>query len=212
MQNNEIKYLYVADKTDEGTLLEISETETILLPLSEQIKESSIGEECLVIIRYDENSEEYFASEKIEDFLSNDEINESLKEGDLVKGIVYKFTPLGSKVAFNSKFTGLLYTTETFSDLTLGDEVEVYIKKIREDGKVDLSMEKGGYKNFINEYTQKIVELLKESDGFLPFSDKSTPEDIYEQFSMSKKRFKESIGALYRDKVISIEDGGIRLN
>lgn len=135
----------------------------------------------------------------------------SVKEGDLVEGLVYKFSPIGANVRINDSLEGLLYGSEIFKDLRIGDRINVYVKKIRDDGKIDLSLEKSGYKNFIEDASSVILTKLKDAGGSLPFSDKSSPEEIQYRFQMSKKKFKEAIGNLYKSKRIEIGDEGIRL-
>lgn len=138
-------------------------------------------------------------------------MDESPEVGSEIDGIIEGFTPMGAKVKIGENRRGLLFNNEIFKQVQVGDKVKVYIKKIHEDGKVDLSLERSGYKNFINESTQKILDELEKSRGFLPFTDKSSPEAIKRKFQMSKKRFKDSVGALYRNKQIELRVDGIKL-
>lgn len=210
MQNFQIKFLKVVQSSDLGFLLQ-NEEETILLPKSEQKEKLFIGKEVLVAIIFDQDHNEYFASQKIDDFLMDNAEENDLFEGETTEGIVYRFTPLGAKVAVKSKYSGLIYDQETFVDVQIGQKIKVFIKKIREDGRIDLGVHKGGYRNFIDESRKIIIDKLTNSNGLLPFTDKSSPEDIYENFGISKKRFKESLGALYKEKRIKIGEDGIYL-
>lgn len=133
------------------------------------------------------------------------------REGQHVTGIVGNFTPLGAKVKLNYDYEGLLYKDEVYKELKKGDEIQLYVKKIREDGKIDLSLNKAGYKGFIGNTTNVVLDKLKKSGGFLPFNDDSSPEEIYKTFNMSKKKFKETIGALYKRRKIIIDEDGIEL-
>ena len=140
------------------------------------------------------------------------ELNNCIREGLFVDGKSFKFSPLCANIILESDQEGLLYNQEVSNEMRIGDILNLYVKKIREDGKIDFSLEKGGYRNYINASKSSILKLLKESNGFLPFTDKSSPEDIQKKFSLSKSRFKEAIGSLYRDSVITIGNDGIRLN
>lgn len=138
-------------------------------------------------------------------------MDEELNEGDKVEGIVESLTPIGAKIRFDINKKGLLFKNEIFRSIRIGEKLELYIKKIHEDGKIDLTLEKLGYKNFIDDYSKKILSELEKSRGFLPYNDKSTPEAIKLKFQMSKKRFKESIGKLYRERRIELVHNGIKL-
>jgi uncharacterized protein len=136
---------------------------------------------------------------------------DTLKEGQWVGGIVDRITPIGIVVKLPGDAVGLLYKTDIYREIFIGEKVKVYVNKIREDGKIDLTLQKGGYKNAITSSTEIILTSLKSAGGFLPFTDKSDPDDILQQFQMSKKKFKEAIGALYKTRQIVIEEQGIRL-
>lgn len=132
-------------------------------------------------------------------------------EGQHVDLVIGEMTPLGYKAIINNTHEGILYKNEVFQTLEQGQEVKGFIKKIREDGKIDLSIQKSGAKA-VNDLSGDILSALKEHGGNLEVSDKSSPEEIYRQFGVSKKRYKIAIGALYKKGMIIIEEHSIRLS
>ncbi len=133
------------------------------------------------------------------------EVNE---EVDLV---IWEETKLGYKVIINHIYEGLIYHNEIFKNVFVGKPMKGYVKKIREDKRIDISLEQIGYKNAIDGNRQMILTALHDNGGKLPLHDKSTSEDIKETLRMSKKAFKKTIGALYKEKKIIISDKGIQL-
>ncbi|CAM3092545.1 RNA-binding protein [Chryseobacterium flavum] len=132
------------------------------------------------------------------------------KKGDKVDLIMMNESELGWNVVINKKYIGLIYTSDVFKKLYPLSEETGYIKAIREDGKIDVSLQPEGFQN-IDEFKQKILNKLEENYGLLYVSDKSTPEEIKEELQMSKKNFKKAIGGLYKDKIIDISEDKIRL-
>jgi hypothetical protein len=132
------------------------------------------------------------------------------KEGEEVMLLVEAFTDLGVKVIIDGRYEGLLYKSDIFRELAVGEQLEGYIKKIREDNKIDVTLRKGGLDDIKNA-RETILKNLNERDGFLPLSDKSTPGMIKEKLQMSKKLFKRAIGGLYKDKIIEIQQDGIHI-
>lgn len=133
------------------------------------------------------------------------------KVGDKVDLIIGRISRLGFTVLINKDVEGLLYKNELYVKLQEGDERVGYIKKIREDGGIDVSLQPIGFKKTLVENEIKILDALKKNDGFLGLHDKSSPDDIKYQMNMSKKAFKSAIGGLYKLKMITLEEGGIRL-
>ena len=135
-----------------------------------------------------------------------------LKEGDKVALIIEAETSLGYSVLINDEFDGLLYRNEVFEDLEIDMEVDGYIKNIREDGKIDVSLRPQGFRNVINADVEKILKKLQNSrEGFLLLTDKSSPDSIKFHLQMSKKAFKKAIGNLYRNKQILLKEDRIEL-
>ncbi|MHB0754978.1 S1 RNA-binding domain-containing protein [Polaribacter sp. M15] len=135
-----------------------------------------------------------------------------LQVGDKVELVIEKETALGYVVLINEEFEGLLYRNEVFEDLDIDMEVEGYIKNIREDGKIDVSLRPQGFRNVIDTDVDKVLtKLQKSKEGFLLLTDKSSPESIKFHLKMSKKAFKKAIGNLYRQKLIILKEDRIEL-
>ena len=134
-----------------------------------------------------------------------------LQIGDKVNLIVVRQGQLGFSVLINEEFEGMLYKNELYQRIEEGQKLIGYIKKIREDEKIDVSLQQIGFKQTIVSFEIKILKALKQNDGFLSLHDKSAPEDIKYKLGMSKKAFKNAVGGLFRQKLIIISDDGIRL-
>lgn len=139
-----------------------------------------------------------------------DEEKIPLKPGDEVDLLIGSVSPLGVNVLINDEFEGLIFHEDIFKPLERGEHITGYIKKIREDNKIDVTLEKFGYRK-VEPHAEKILQRLKEEKGVLHLTDKSAPGDIILQLHMSKKVFKKAIGALYKQKLIRIEPDGIYL-
>jgi predicted RNA-binding protein (virulence factor B family) len=163
----------------------------------------------VIYLDIDVETNRLFGSNKISKRLQNTTL--TIAEGDAVQLLVYRKTELGFSVIVNNVHEGLVYANEIFKELRVGDRIKGYVKKIREENKLDISLQPVGYRNFNNENTDTIYRALKERDGFIAITDKSSPEEIYAQFGMSKKAFKNAVGALYKERKIVIEEDGIKL-
>jgi uncharacterized protein len=195
--------------TPQGAFLDNGLMKDIFVPKSKQQRGMIANGDYLVKIYLDEQTGRLAATEKIEPFLSNDDL--TVKVLDEVDLIVYRRTDIGYVVIINNIHTGVLHHNEIYRDITAGDKFKGFIKKIyTEDNKIDVAAGKPGY-NRVEDETQKILRLLQENDGYLPYYDKSDPEEIYSFFGMSKKTFKMTVGNLYKQKKISLEKTGIRL-
>ncbi len=136
--------------------------------------------------------------------------NVDFSQGDEVDILIDRFTDLGIRVIINDKYYGLVYEEDVYKQVHVGERRKGYIKKIREDNKIDVSLRKIGYGR-IEDAKQKILERLKEEDGFLPLNDDSSPGVIKYELEMSKGTFKKAIGGLYKEQIIDITDQGIRI-
>jgi uncharacterized protein len=195
--------------TPQGAFLDNGLMKDIFVPKSKQQRGMIPNGEYLVKIYLDEQTGRLAATEKIESFLSNDDL--TVKVLDEVDLTVYRRTDIGYVVIINNIHTGVLHHNEIYRDITAGDKFKGFIKKIYpEENKIDVAAGKPGY-NRVEDETQKILRLLQENDGYLPYYDKSDPEEIYSFFGMSKKTFKMTVGNLYKQKKISLEKTGIRL-
>ena len=195
--------------TPQGAFLDWGLMKDLFVPKSQQLQKMIPNGAYLVKIVLDEQTGRIAATEKIDSFLSNDEL--TVKELDEVTLTVYRKTDIGYVVIINHQHTGVLHSNEIYRNITSGDVFEGFIKKIYpNDNKIDVAAGKPGYKRVEGE-TEKILRLLKENNGFLPFNDKSNPDEIYETFQMSKKTFKMTIGNLYKQRLVAFEDNGIKL-
>lgn len=194
--------------TRQGAFLDWGLMKDIFVPRSKQLSVMRVGGTYIVKIYIDEQTGRVAATEKIEPFLSNDVLE--VKEKEMADMIIYRRTDIGYTVIINGKHTGVLHFNEIYRNIQVGDLVKGFIKAIREGNKIDVVLGEPGY-NRVGGEAGKILDLLKANGGFLPYHDKSDPEDIYDYFGMSKKVFKMAIGNLFRQKMIVITDHGIRL-
>ncbi|MEI7964698.1 MAG: S1-like domain-containing RNA-binding protein [Chitinophagaceae bacterium] len=194
--------------TPQGAFLDNGLMKDIFVPTSKQQRGMIPNGEYLVKIYLDEQTGRLAATEKIEPFLSNDTL--TVKELEQVNLLVYRRTDIGYVVIINNQHTGVLHHNEIYREITAGDRFPGFIKKIYSDNRIDVAAGKSGY-NRVEDETEKILRLLNENNGFLPYGDKSSPEDIYSVFSMSKKTFKMTIGNLYRQRKIQFEGNGIKV-
>lgn len=134
---------------------------------------------------------------------------EEFKEGDAVDIIIGRFTNIGIRVLINDEYDGMLYRNEVFRKVREGQKLKAYVKKVRTDGLIDVSLQPVGFRNAIDGHKQRILDKLEDEGGYLALTDKSSPETIKYELQMSKKAFKQAIGALYKDKIIVIQDNGI---
>lgn len=191
-----------------GAFLDWGLEKDLLVPYREQNAKMVEGRSYLVYIYADPQGGRIAASARLEHFLSKEPPTyQAWEEVDL---ILWRTTDIGYVAIVNNQHEGLLYASEVYEDLERGQRIKGYVTKVREDGKIDLTLQKPGYQK-IDGFSERILELLKENNGFLGLNDKSPADDIYEQCEMSKKNFKKSIGALYKQKLIQMEEDGIRL-
>lgn len=204
----QVAFLKVSAINRIGIFLDWGLSKDLLVPFAEQQHRMKKGQSYLVFVYLDERSQRIVASAKLEKFLDTQPLN--VKEGEQVELLVGDQADLGYKVVINDAHWGLLFETEVFQPLRKGERVQGYIKKIRLDGKIDCGLHRPGYEK-VQDMSWKILEALQNHDGFLPVTDKSSPEDIYALFGVSKKTYKKAIGALYKRKMITIGKKGISL-
>lgn len=204
----EIALLKAVSVTGQGAFLDWGLMKDLFVPKSQQISSMREGGRYLVRAYIDQQTGRVAATEKIDHTLNNDEL--TVKEMDEVDLLVYRRSDVGYVVIINGVHTGLLYFNEVYTDLEPGDKLRGFIKKIRPDNKIDVVAGKPGY-NRVEDAADKIIRLLKENSGYLPYHDKSDPEDIYEFFGMSKKTFKMTTGTLYKQQKINFTKTGIQL-
>lgn len=204
----DIVKLKAINVTPQGAFLDNGLMKDLFVPKSKQLIGMRPNGEYLVKIYLDEQTGRLAASERIEQDLSNEVLTVSLL--DEVDLIIYRRTDIGYVVIINNQHTGVLHFNEIYRDINEGDKFRGFIKKIYPDNKIDVAAGKPGYKR-VEDETGKILRLLNENNGYLPYYDKSDPEEIYSFFGMSKKTFKMTVGNLYRQKKITLEKTGIKL-
>lgn len=199
---NEFAYLTVSHVSQYGAFLNIGLEKDILVPLSEQKDKMVEGRGYVVFVYLDTMTDRMVASAKISDFVIKDSID--LKEKQEVNLLVAAITPLGFNVIVDNQYIALVYANEVFTEVKVGDQLVGYVRKIREDNKIDISLQPIGFEKRINADTEVIMEALLKNNGTLNISDSSTPGTIYKAVGMSKKAFKKASGVLYREKKIAI--------
>lgn len=204
----EFALLKVVEVNAIGAFLDWGLEKHLFVPFREQARKMEESKWYLVYVYEDTETGRLVASSKTNQFISNEELD--LSFNDQVQIIVSRFTEMGVEVIINNKHKGLIYKDELFEDLKLASHHIGYIKKIREDQKIDVSLHALGYKA-IEPAAQRVLDELKTNNGYLALGDKSDPELIKSTLNLSKKSFKKAIGALYKEKLISIEQEGIRL-
>jgi len=204
----EFAMLKVVSVTRMGAFLDWGLPKDLLVPFREQKMDMEEGKYYIVTVYLDSDSKRLVASAKIEKFLDN--VPADYQAGEEVDLLIVNSTDLGFNAIINNKHTGVLYKNEVFQPLRKGDKVKGYIKKIREDEKIDLILQKPGYQK-VDDISMGIVDILKKHNGYLAITDKTDPDEIYKVFGVSKKTFKKAIGSLYKLRIISIEGDGIKL-
>jgi len=199
--------LRVAAVSQSGAYLDWGLQKDLLVPRREQSSRMVEGKSYVVYVFLDEKSRRITASSKLDRFLSKQP--PVYNEGDKVDLLISEKTELGYKAIVNNSHWGIIYNNEVFQKVFIGQQLEGYIKKIREDHKIDLSLQKSGYQR-IDTVSRDILEKIKALGGKITVTDKSPPETIYSLFGVSKKSFKKAIGALYKRRLIAIDDMGIR--
>jgi len=192
-----------------GAFMEWGLMKDLLVPFSEQQVRMEQGKKYIVRVLIDELTQRIVGSSRIEKFL--DLTPPEFIEGEEVDVLIANQTELGYKVIINSSHTGIVYQNEVFRPIERGQKLKAFIRKVREDHKIDVCLNKPGYEK-IDSLTDRILNKLHEVGGFIPLNDKSDSQEIYELFYESKKTFKKAVGALYKQKKILIEENGIRLN
>jgi len=209
IQLEQFAYLQVKDVNKTGAFMDWGISKDLLVPYAEQTVKMSKGEWHLVFMLLDEETNRLIGSCKENEFVFFDEID--IKEGDEVDLLLYSRTDLGFNAIVNNLYKGLIFNSNIHKDIKSGDRIKGYVKLVRDDGKIDLLLEPLGYKKSIDTTTETILHKLKENDGCIFLTDKSTPEEIKQQFGLSKKAFKRGLGSLYKQKSITILEDCIKL-
>ncbi len=201
-------YLKVAEVSAYGAFLDWGLEKHLLVPFREQAQRMEEGKQYLVYCYLDEESLRLTGSSKVDRFLVNQKPD--YQPNAVVDLLVFRKTPLGWEVIVDNKYKGLIFDSDIFKPISIGDHLQGFVKKVREDHKIDISLQPIGAK-MLEPTAKMILDKLTENNGFLPLHDKSTPEEIQSQLHLSKKAFKKGVGILYRQRKILIEEEGIRL-
>ena len=203
----EFAFLKVVKNSAAGAFMDWGLENDLFVPISEQQDNMREGRSYVVYIFLSEEHNRITASSKLDKFL--DLQPPIYEEGEEVDLIVYAKTDLGYGAVVNGSHKGMIYQNEVFQKLVIGRRLKGYIKKIREDLKIDLRLQQTGYQ-VVDDISQTILDTITDSGGIIGVTDKSPPEEIYALFGVSKKVFKKAIGGLYKKKLIMIETDGIK--
>jgi len=206
---NEFALLKVTAVTDVGVFMDWGMEKELFVPFREQTQKMEEGRWYIVYLDLDKKTDRLYASSRIERHLQNEVL--TVVGNEKVHLLVLHKTDLGFSVIINNAHKGLVFKNEIFKKLNIGDKLNGFVKKIHEDNKIDISIQPIGYTNFIDKNTKLVYNALLKNNGFLAVTDKSSPDEISRQFGMSKKAFKKSLGALYKQRKIKLLPDGIEL-
>lgn len=206
---NEFALLKVTAVTDVGVFMDWGMEKELFVPFREQTQKMEEGRWYIVYLDLDKKTDRLYASSRIERHLQNEVL--TVVGNEKVHLLVLQKTDLGFSVIINNAHKGLVFKNEIFKKLNIGDKLNGFVKKIHEDNKIDISIQPIGYTNFIDKNTKLVYNALLKNNGFLAVTDKSSPDEISRQFGMSKKAFKKSLGALYKQRKIKLLPDGIEL-
>lgn len=207
-QVGDFAWLRVAWVNNFGAFLDWGLTKDLFVPFREQKMKMQKERSYLVHVHLDPETYRIMASAKVERYLSTD--YPPYHGGDEVSCLVWQKTDLGFKVIVENRFSGLLFDDEIFCQLRSGDRITAFVKQVRPDGKIDLSLQKKGQRAVVD-FSETLLNHLQTMKGFSPLGDKSPAEEIYSVFGVSKKVFKKAVGDLYKRRLITIEDDGLHL-
>jgi len=199
--------LKVVSTTPVGAFMEWGLQKDLLVPFREQQFPMEEGRNYLVFVYVDDETQRIVGSSKLDKFVDNLPVD--YETGEEVDLIIAGKTDLGYKAIIDNSHWGLIFKNEVFQPLKTGDRLKGYIKNVRPDEKIDLVLQKPGYEK-IDSIAQGVLDRLKEAGNFLPVNDKTDPNEISKLFGISKKNFKKAIGSLYKQRLITIEEEGIR--
>jgi hypothetical protein len=191
-----------------GAFLDWGLSKDLLLPFGEQNTVMEEGRSYIVRVYVEKRTNRIAASSRLDKFLDKKPGN--FQVGWKVDLFICNQTDIGYKAVINGSHWGVLHYRDVYQTLSKGEKIKGFIKKVREDNKIDLCLHKPGYEK-VNDVTESIITTLKARGGFLSVTDKSSPEDIYQLFGVSKKTYKKAIGAIYKRRLVTLENNGIKL-
>lgn len=202
-----IAYLEVKWVNQFGAFLDWGLMKDLFCPFREQKMRMVQGRSYIVYCYIDSLTHRIVATAKIEKFLSKE--RPPYHHGDIVDILIQQKTELGFKAVVEGQYSGQIYQNELFRDMHTGDQMQAFVKNVREDGKIDLILQEHGKKH-VMDFEDQLLQYIQEHDGCCPFHDKSLAEDIYAEFQVSKKTFKKAVGGLYKKNLITIEEDCLR--
>lgn len=191
-----------------GAFLNWGLMKDLFCPFREQKKTMEIGKSYVVHVHVDDDSYRIMASARVERYFSQE--RPTYNSGDEVDLMIWQKTELGFKVIVDNKFPGLIYKDQIFKAVRTGDRMRGYIQEVRPDGKIDVSLQPAGRRQ-TEEFSDTLLNYIKDNGGRCALGDKSPAEDIYQEFGVSKKVFKKAVGDLYKKRLITIGDEGLTL-
>lgn len=206
---NEFAFLRAKSVADVGAFMDWGLEKDLFVPYREQLQNIEENRSYVVYLDLDEETDRLYASNRVERFLQNEEI--TVEKNEEVEILVYKETEIGYSVIINHEHKGLLFKNEIFQPIKIGDSMQAYIKNVRDDKKIDVSLQPSGYKLAANKNSELLWEALQKNDGYLPLTDKSSPEMIYSKLKISKKSFKRAVGDLFKKRKITLHPKGIKI-
>ena len=208
VQVGEFACLEVAWVNEFGAFLNWGLMKDLFVPFSEQKMKMQVGRSYVVHAHLDDESYRIVASAKVDRYLSKE--MPRYQPGDEVNILIWQKTDLGFKAIIENQFSGLLYDGEIFQPLRTGNQLKAFVKQVREDGKIDLMLQKPGFEK-VDDFSKTLLDYIREHNGRIALTDKSPAEDIYDTFSVSKKTFKKAVGDLYRKRLIVLHEDAIVL-
>lgn len=206
VQVGQFAYLEVAWVNQYGAFLNWGLMKDLFVPFSEQKMKMQVGNRYIIHAHLDDESFRIVASAKVERYLSKE--MPEYEVGDEVDVLIWQKTELGFKAIVDHKYSGLIYENEVFSSLHTGVKVKAYIKQVREDGKIDLILQKPGFEK-VEDFSKQLLDYIEEHGGKISITDKSPAEEIYDVFGVSKKTFKKAVGDLYKKRLIVLKENQI---
>lgn len=205
---NSFAFLEVKQVNNIGAFLDWGMDKDLLVPFREQAVRMEPGKSYVVFVYADEETDRLIGSTKLIRFIERDDV--TVQNGDVVDLLIYSQTELGYNAIVNNLYSGLIYKNEIFEHIRIGDQLQGYVKNVREDNKIDLSLQKSGFE-LVDDVKWRILNIIKAENGFLALNDNSTPEEIKAKLQISKKAFKKAVGALYRERLVTLTDKGVQL-
>lgn len=207
-QAGQFACLEVAWTNRYGAFLHWGPMKDLFVPFAEQRAPMEKGQRHVVYVHVDEQSYRIVGSAKIDRYLSKEQ--PPYAPGDTVQALVWDKTPLGYKAVVDGRYAGLIYANETFRPVKPGDTLAAYVKQVREDGKIDLALQKSGGVRVLD-FADTLLQYLREHGGRIGLTDKSSPEEIHQAFGVSKKTFKQGVGSLYKQRLVQLLDDAVVL-